>query len=262
MAEAFAAGFSRVRKGYRLNPFRRDKRPAVQDLSLRLAEGEVFGIVGPNGAGKSTTIKILMGFIRPDAGEVEILGRAPSDPEVHAEVGYLPENPCLYEHLTAREHLRFAARITGMRPREARARIDEILERVDLLHAADKPVRSYSKGMTQRAALAYALVHDPRLLVLDEPMSGLDPLGRHLVVEILQEASARGKTILFCSHILTDVERFCTRIGIMNRGRLVAEVTPGELKHRGAGVGAETAAPGAASPLEAFFLEVIRGNRP
>ncbi len=226
---------------------------ALTDLCLDVRPGEVFGIVGRNGAGKSTTLKILMGFLAPDEGEAYLAGRPAGDPAARTVVGFLPENPCLYDNLTAREHLEFALRVAGMAPRRHRERIDRILERVDLLEAADRPVRKYSKGMVQRAALAYALVHEPDILILDEPMSGLDPLGRHLVVNLIQEYHAGGHTILFSSHILTDVERMCDRIAVLDRGRLLAIVTPADL------AGQQDPA-GRMTPLEHFFITTIRQN--
>ncbi|HHK60248.1 MAG TPA: ABC transporter ATP-binding protein [Desulfobacterales bacterium] len=224
---------------------------ALSGLCLEIRRGEVFGIIGRNGAGKSTTLKILMGFLRPDQGEVLLAGRPPTDPAARNIVGFLPENPCLYDNLTAREHLEFALRVAGMSPRRERERIDRALARVSLLEAADRPVRKYSKGMVQRAALAYALVHEPDILVLDEPMSGLDPLGRHLVVELIQEYHAEGHTILFSSHILTDVERMCDRIAILDQGQLKTTVTPDDLT----GI---TDPAGRLSPLEHLFLSTIQ----
>lgn len=235
-----------------ISDFKREKTIALSNLTFSVQKGEVFGIIGPNGAGKSTTLKILMGFIRHDSGTVTLSGRHPSDPLAHRYVGYLPENPCLYEHLTAREHLSFAGRISGLPGSAIKNRIGHLLDMVDLSHAADKPVRGYSKGMTQRAALAYALFHEPEILILDEPMSGLDPLGRQLVVDIIQEYHKGGNTILFCSHILTDVERICDRIGIMDRGKLSAVITPDELKNRHDLQGRK-----AATPLEAFFMDTL-----
>jgi ABC-2 type transport system ATP-binding protein len=241
--------FTHVSKTYRGDLFSPDQK-ALRDLSLAVCSGEVLGVIGPNGAGKSTTLKILLGFVRYDSGQVTLAGLPPTAPEAHSRLGYLPENPCLYDRLTITEQLRFAARVTGLSSSEARIRIGQVLERVDLRAAATIPIRKFSKGMTQRAALAYALLHDPDILILDEPMSGLDPLGREMVVDIIREYRSRRKTILFCSHILTDVERICTRIGIMNRGRLISDLQPADLP-----VQAERFAD--KSPLEAFFLDSI-----
>jgi ABC-2 type transport system ATP-binding protein len=224
---------------------------ALRDLSFAVKRGEVFGIIGPNGAGKSTTLKILMGFIRPDRGSVRLDDQGPSLPAAHRQIGYLPENPCLYENLTLGDHLSFAGRVFGMKAKEIRARMKEILALVDLEQAGSTPIRRFSKGMTQRAALAYALFHRPKILVLDEPMSGLDPLGRQLVVEIIRDYNTQGNTILFCSHILTDVERICDQIAIMNQGRLAATIRPEELKNTPPSEANGT------SPLESIFLKTV-----
>ncbi|MFH0725458.1 MAG: ABC transporter ATP-binding protein [Pseudomonadota bacterium] len=244
--------FDKVAKTYRADLFGK-KTPALSDLSLTVSQGEVFGIIGPNGAGKSTALKILMGFVKYDGGFVSLTGHPPSTPACHEKLGYLPENPCLYENLTVTEQLTFAARISRILRGDRTDRIRKILDRVDLNHAANMPIRRFSKGMTQRAALAYALIHEPDILVLDEPMSGLDPLGRRLVVDIIKEYNEAGHTILFCSHVLTDVERICDRIGIMDKGRLAAVITPDELDRKP--VSNER---GAASPLEAFFMETVK----
>lgn len=228
--------------------------PALHDLSLEIKAGEILGIIGRNGAGKSTTLKILLGFIKHDSGEVRLKNLPPDNPEAHERLGYLPENPCLYENLTITEQLEFAARVAGLSAQAATERIKQVLDRMDLVQVAKTPLRKFSKGMTQRAALAYALMHEPDILILDEPMSGLDPLGRQLVVDIIREYHGQGKTVLFCSHILSDVERICTRIGIMNQGRLVADLRPAELPDVSDSFPDKT-------PLEAFFLHTIANDR-
>jgi ABC-2 type transport system ATP-binding protein len=248
--------FDHVSKTY-ASGVKRQKSIALTHLTYAVEQSEVFGIIGPNGAGKSTAMKILMGFVKRDAGEVRLSGLDPVSPAAHEKIGYLPETPCLYEHLSLREQLRFAGRIARYPTRKTASRIDALLHLVDLPHAADTPIRKYSKGMTQRAALAYALFHEPEILVLDEPMSGLDPLGRQLVVEIIKDYNKRGNTILFCSHILTDVERICDRIGIMNHGRLVSTITPGELDDR---LPRSRSIEGA-STLVSYFLETISQDR-
>ena len=247
--------FSNVKKSYRHN-FTSKGAIALRDLDFEITEGEVFGIIGPNGAGKSTTLKILMGFIRADCGAVSLFGQPPSLAAVHQRIGYLPENPCLYENLTIIDHLYFAARTTGFIG-SVSARIDEILHLVDLTHATRLPIRRFSKGMTQRAALAYALFHEPELLILDEPMSGLDPLGRQLVVNLIRDYHAKGNTILFCSHILSDVERICNRIALMNQGTLLAITTPTQLQANVLPI----ELPKATSPLEAFFYSSLKANK-
>ncbi len=252
----YSIRFSNITKTYK-NDLRLKKTIVLTDLSFHVKKGEVFGIVGPNGAGKSTTLKILMGFVKPDKGEVLLAEKPPSDPSSRSRVGYLPENPCLYNNLTAREHLEFAAQLSDLPRDRAQERIEQVLELVELTHAARLPVRKYSKGMVQRAALAYALFHEPEILILDEPMSGLDPLGRKLVVDIVKDYNKQGNTILFCSHILTDVERICDRIAIMNRGRILTTVTPEELD----GANGNGLTPMEISPLESLFVEQISSDR-
>lgn len=199
---------------------------AVQDVSLDVAEGEVFGFLGPNGAGKSTTIKIMLDLIRPDAGFVTVDGRCTSSPRVRDGIGYLPEHPYYYDYLSARELLQFGGRVAGLDRRLLDNRIEDLLRCVGLEAAALRPLKSYSKGMVQRAGLAYALVHDPSVVILDEPMSGLDPIGRHIVGNIILDLKRQGKTVFFSSHILSDVERFCDRFAIIIGGkvRLIEDV--------------------------------------
>jgi ABC-2 type transport system ATP-binding protein len=245
-----------VTKTFRQGFWQKKSKPALQDLSFAVRRGEVFGIVGPNGAGKSTTIKILMGFVRPDSGQVVVDGRDATDPRSHQQVGYLPENPSLYKNLCVVDHLRFAARLAGLSATKTRERTERVLAAVDLSGSARLPIRRFSKGMTQRAALAYALLLEPQILILDEPMSGLDPLGRQLVVDLIRDYHARGNTILFCSHVLSDVERICTRIGIMHQGRLATITTPEELR-------ALPLEPGQSkTPLETLFLRTVGGGQP
>jgi ABC-2 type transport system ATP-binding protein len=193
---------------------------AIDCLSFDVAAGEVFGLLGPNGAGKSTAIKTLLNFVFPDAGTIEILGLDPSDSGLRKRIGYLPENPCYYKNLTAMELLSFGAEVSGVGRRNTDGRIKEILEKVKLVDAAKRQLKTYSKGMVQRFGLALALIHDPQLVILDEPMSGLDPIGRKLVGDLILEMKAQGKTVLISSHILNDAERFCDRVGIVVGGRL------------------------------------------
>ncbi|WP_305042495.1 ABC transporter ATP-binding protein [Geoalkalibacter sp.] len=193
---------------------------ALQDVSFEVPSGEVFGFLGPNGAGKSTTIKILLNLIRPDAGLATILGTDVRRPELRRQVGFLPENPYFYDYLSAWELLKFGGRTAGMDEAAINKRGVELLERVNLLAAAKRHLRTYSKGMVQRAGLALALIHDPQVVILDEPMSGLDPLGRKMVGDLIMELKSQGKTVLFSSHVLTDVERFCDRAAIIVNGRL------------------------------------------
>jgi len=243
-----------ISKIYKKHLFRASGK-ALDDLSFQVSQGEIFGIIGPNGAGKSTALKILLGFIQQDRGTVIIQGKKPTDSACHARLGYLPENPSLYDQLTITDHLEFAGHISGFSAQRTRDRIHELLDKVNLSHVAGTPIRRFSKGMTQRAALAYALFEEPELLILDEPMSGLDPLGRQLVVDILREYNGKGHTVLFCSHILTDVERICSRIGIMNRGRLAAVIEAGQLPSL-----SRMGNKGDKTPLEDFFLSTIRND--
>lgn len=197
------------------------KVQALQDLCLHVSRGEVFGFLGPNGAGKSTTIKLLLNLIRPDHGKVFLLGQEVCHPEVRKRVGFLPENPYFYDYLTAEELLWFGGRASGVATRILKSRVPQLLHRIGLQSASRRHLRSYSKGMVQRAGLALALVHDPEVVILDEPMSGLDPLGRKLVGDLILELKEQGKTVFFSSHILNDIERFCDRIGIITEGRLL-----------------------------------------
>ncbi|HEY6571729.1 MAG TPA: ABC transporter ATP-binding protein, partial [Candidatus Eisenbacteria bacterium] len=211
-----------LRKTFRdpmtLKPF-----TAVRDVTLELERGEIFGLLGPNGAGKTTTIKMILGLVRPSAGRVLLDGRDPSDPDARRKLGYLPENPCFYDHLTPLEYLDLSGALFGIAPQVRRSRANELLERLGLATHARKPLRKFSKGMTQRVGLAQALINEPTLLVLDEPMSGLDPVGRAEVKALLREQRARGVTVLMSSHVLAETESICNRVGIMKAGAL-AEV--------------------------------------
>lgn len=197
------------------------KNRIIQDISLEVHEGEVFGFIGPNGAGKSTSINMLIGFIRPDRGILKINGLMPDNPAARQKIGYLPENPRFYDHLTAEELLLFAGRASGMAKADVKKEIEPLLSRLELLHAEKRPVRTYSKGMKQRMGLALAMIHDPQIYILDEPMSGLDPLGRNLLKNIILELKEKGKTVFFSTHILNDVEVLCDRIGIINKGKIL-----------------------------------------
>jgi len=205
-----------------LSGFWRRKFVGLKGLDLTVNKGEVFGFVGPNGAGKTTTMKILVGLHSATAGEASIFGVDHRDPESKRSVGFLPERPYFYSHLSARELLRFYGRLFNMGGSPLEARINELLERVDLVKFADIPLRSYSKGMLQRAGIAQALINKPELIILDEPMSGLDPMGRKLIRDIIFEERERGCTVFFSSHILTDVEQICDRVGLIVRGELRA----------------------------------------
>lgn len=196
------------------------KVQALDDVSFCVESGEIFGFLGPNGAGKSTTIKILMGLIRPTSGQALLCDKPSTDILSRQHVGYLPENPALYDFLSGREYLEFVARAFRMSHAEVRSSSSAVLDRLALAQAAGRPIRSYSKGMVQRLGLAQALLHDPEVYVLDEPMSGLDPQGRALVKEIISDLGSRGKTVFFSTHITSDVEKICDRLAIVSQGRL------------------------------------------
>jgi ABC-2 type transport system ATP-binding protein len=199
---------------------RRRRVRAVDDLSLSVNEGEVFGFVGPNGAGKTTTIKMLMGLIHPTRGRAFIFDTPIPSREARARLGYLPEHPAYYEFLTGREALRFFAELAEVPHAERARRCGELLELVGLSRAADLQIRRYSKGMQQRLGIAQALVADPSFVVLDEPMSGLDPVGRKEMRDVIHELKRRGKTVFFSTHILPDVEVLCDRVGVILGGKL------------------------------------------
>jgi ABC-2 type transport system ATP-binding protein len=203
-----------------LDSFSRRKVAALQDLHLQVGRGEVFGFLGPNGAGKSTTIKILIDLIYPDTGRASINGMDVRDKETRRHVGYLPENPYFYDYLSAEELLRFGGRTAGLTAALVKKRSETLLHKVDLFDARKRQLRTYSKGMVQRAGLALALIHDPQVVILDEPMNGLDPIGRKMVGDLIVELKEQGKTVFFSSHILADIERFCDRYGIIVGGRL------------------------------------------
>ncbi len=202
---------------------------ALQEVDLDVPEGSSFGFVGANGAGKTTTIKALMGLQRPTAGGAWIHGVSILDPAARARVGFLPERPYFYEHLSAAEFLDFYARLTDVPASERAPRITRLLERVDLLRFRDVPLGKFSKGMLQRAGLAQALIAEPDLLVLDEPMSGLDPIGRALVRDLILQERKAGRTVFFSSHILADVEAICDHVAMVDRGRLVRQGRVSEL---------------------------------
>uniref|UniRef100_A0A7C4GGH4 ABC transporter ATP-binding protein n=1 Tax=candidate division WOR-3 bacterium TaxID=2052148 RepID=A0A7C4GGH4_UNCW3 len=210
----------RLSKSYRTG-FRMKRTEALVDLSLTVNRGEVFGFLGPNGAGKTTTIKILMGLTSPGGGTARLLGRPPSDYRVRAKVGFLPESPYFYEYLTATEFLVMAAQLSGVPGSDVPSRVREMLRLVRMDHAAGKQMRQLSRGMLQRIGVAQALIHDPELVVLDEPMGGLDPVGRREFRDIMADLRDRGKTVFFSTHILADVEIVCDRVGIISAGRMV-----------------------------------------
>lgn len=209
------------------------KVEGLKGLTLGIKQGEVFGFLGPNGAGKSTTIKMVVGLMRPTGGSVKIMGTNSVEPVARRKVGFLPENPAFYDYLSAREYLRFVGRTYKINGRKLEDRCDEVLALVDLAEAEKRPMRTYSKGMVQRLGLAQALVHDPDILILDEPMSGLDPIGRAMVKGIIKDLKEQGKTVFFSTHITSDVESICDRVAILKKGELQRVDDVGDLLLQG-----------------------------
>jgi ABC-2 type transport system ATP-binding protein len=213
-----AIEISNLSKTFRGKKFERVE--ALKNLSLTIETGEIFGFLGPNGAGKSTTIKTIMGLIRPLSGEASIMGQPTGSPLARKQVGYLPENPAFYDFLSADEYLDFVGRTFGMPSQYLAQRKNEVLAQLELSEASKRPMRSYSKGMVQRLGLAQVLLHEPEVYILDEPMSGLDPLGRVLVKNIILDLKRKGKCVFFSTHITADVESVCDRVGIILKGEL------------------------------------------
>ncbi|WNG29650.1 ABC transporter ATP-binding protein [Cystobacter fuscus] len=216
-------------KTYRLGFFMNRQVRALQSLDLKILPGQVYGLLGPNGAGKSTTIKILLNLVQASSGEARLFGLPPQDREARRRVGYVPENPAPYEYLTGREFVTLAGRLTGMSGKELDDRVEQVLGMVQMTRAASLQIRRYSKGMVQRVALAQALVSKPSLLILDEPTSGLDPVGRRQIRDLILEERHRGTTVLFCTHIIPDVETLCDRVAVLVGGRRVREGSVSEL---------------------------------
>jgi ABC-2 type transport system ATP-binding protein len=204
----------------------------LKGLSFEVARGEIFGFLGPNGAGKTTTIKAITGLVFPDQGTITVCGRPHTDLDAKRSIGFMPESPYVYNHLTGREFLRFAAELLALERGLIEERIQQVLEMVSMALAADRPMRTFSKGMLQRMALAQALLGEPELLILDEPMSGLDPVGRRDVRDIILEQRERGTTVFFSSHIIPDVETICDRVAIVVDGTVRAIGTVRELMAR------------------------------
>lgn len=215
-------------KDYPSGFWRKRMRRSLDSLTLQVGEGEVFGFLGPNGAGKTTTLKLLMGLIFPTAGTARIRGHAIEDVAVHREIGYLPEQPYFYDYLTARELLDYFARLFGYDAAERRNRVMRFLELVGLASSADVQLRKFSKGMLQRAGIAQAILHDPQVVFLDEPMSGLDPVGRREVRDIMLQLKQQGRTVFFSTHILSDAEMLCDRVAVLAGGKLQGIGAPGQ----------------------------------
>lgn len=234
-----------LRVEYRSKELGNQSKVAVNNLSLEVLSGQVFGFLGPNGAGKTTTMNVLLGFVNPTGGKAEIFGVDVREPIARQRIGYLPELTYYYKFLTAEELLRFYARIFKIPKTETEKRIDEILKLVELEHARKRQIKTYSKGMQQRAGLAQALINNPDLLILDEPTSGLDPLGRMKVRDIIRRLRDNGKTVFFSSHELGEVETVCDRISILHQGELKVEGSVSELMQHHQ------------THLEAIFLKVV-----
>jgi ABC-2 type transport system ATP-binding protein len=222
-----------LEKSYSVGFWRKRPKLALRPLRLTIEAGEVFGFLGPNGAGKTTTLKLLLGLVLPTAGTARILGMDMNDPRVKSEIGFLPEQPYFYDHLSARELLHYYGQLSGVPAKGRSARVDKMLARVGLSDSAGVQLRKFSKGMLQRVGLAQAILHDPKLVFLDEPMSGLDPMGRREVRELIQQLRHEGKTVFFSTHILSDAEALCDRVGVIHQGELrgvgsVAELTSEE----------------------------------
>jgi ABC-2 type transport system ATP-binding protein len=222
-------GFQKI---YRVGFWRKTEKVGLKPLFLEVQQGEVFGFLGPNGAGKTTTLKLLMGLIFPTAGTALILAKDWRDPEVRKRIGFLPEQPYFYDQLTARELLDYYGSLSGL-PRSGRGeRISRMLERVGLAESGDVQLRKFSKGMLQRVGIAQAILHDPDVVFLDEPMSGLDPLGRKEVRDLIQSLKQEGKTVFFSTHILSDAEALCDRIAVLHKGELRGTGAVAELVSR------------------------------
>jgi ABC-2 type transport system ATP-binding protein len=203
--------------------FRRKPLRAVDDVSIRIMPGEVYGLIGPNGSGKSTTMKALLGLVAPSSGQCSIYGRDSLKVDSRDEVGFLPENPYFYKHLSGAETLRFYGKLCGLGGRKLEDRVGELLALVDLEGARDRRLGGYSKGMLQRIGLAQALVQEPRLVILDEPTAGVDPLGSRQIRDLILKLRERGITVFLCSHLLEQVQEVCDRVGIIFRGKMVRE---------------------------------------
>jgi len=228
-----AVEITNLTKDYEVGFWRKRKVRALDDLSLSIDEGQIFGFLGANGAGKTTTLKLLMRLIFPTSGAARILGHDIGDVRMHRRIGYLPENPYFYDYLTARELLEYCAELFGFPAAARRKRAADLLARVNLDERRwDTQLRKFSKGMLQRVGLAQSLVNDPEIVFLDEPMSGLDPVGRREVRDLIASLRDEGKTVFMCSHILSDIEVLCDRVAILKRGRLAQEGYLDELRQR------------------------------
>jgi ABC-2 type transport system ATP-binding protein len=237
-------------KDYLLGFWQQRSRRSLDNLTLQVERGEVFGFLGPNGAGKTTTLKLMMGLIFPTSGTARVLGQSIENVAMHRDIGYLPEQPYFYDYLTARELLRYYARFSGYGKAEREQRVDKFLERVGLVQAADVQLRKFSKGMLQRVGIAQAILHDPQVIFLDEPMSGLDPVGRREVRDIILELKREGRTVFFSTHILSDAEMLCDRVAVLVGGKLQGVGAPNEM------------VPAQAGTMEILFAARVGGHLP
>jgi ABC-2 type transport system ATP-binding protein len=209
-----------LEKTYNVGFWRKKPKCALRPLQLAVEEGEIFGFLGPNGAGKTTTLKLLMGLVYPTGGSARILGMEINDPRMKAQIGFLPEQPYFYDYLTARELLEYYAQLSGVAAKERSRKVETVLSRVGLPDVGGVQLRKFSKGMLQRVGIAQAILHDPRLVFFDEPMSGLDPMGRREVRDLMEQLKLEGKTVFFSTHILSDAEALCDRVAIIHLGEL------------------------------------------
>lgn len=230
----------------RVSSFLRNRVRVLDELSLSIGRGETYGLLGPNGAGKTTTLKLLLGLLRPDSGTVTVLGKPAGHPEALGRVGFLPENPYFYSYLTGMEFLDFVASLFGIPKPERKEKLPHLIRLVGIETAKDTPMRKYSKGMLQRLGIAQSLINDPAVIFWDEPMSGLDPIGRRDVRTILLNLKEKGKTIFLNSHLLPDVNEVCDRVGILHKGKLIREDTIANISKGGS-----------YADLEEFFLTAI-----
>jgi ABC-2 type transport system ATP-binding protein len=209
-----------LEKTYSVGFWRQRPKRALKPLHLTVEQGEIFGFLGPNGAGKTTTLKMLMGLVFPSGGSARILGMDINDPQVKAQIGFLPEQPYFYDYLTASELLEYYGRLSGVGVKECRSKVQDVLKKVGLPDVAGLQLRKFSKGMLQRVGIAQAILHDPKVVFLDEPMSGLDPMGRREVRDLIEKLKKNGKTVFFSTHILSDAEALCDRVAIIHLGEL------------------------------------------
>ena len=216
-------------KDYAVGFWRKRMRRSLDNLTLQVEEGEAFGFLGPNGAGKTTTLKLLMSLIFPSSGTARVRGRSIDDVRMHRDIGYLPEQPYFYDYLTARELLDYYARLFGYSAADRRQRVTRFLELVGLADAGNVQLRKFSKGMLQRVGIAQAIIHDPQIIFLDEPMSGLDPVGRREVRDIILDLKRQGRTVFFSTHILSDAEMLCDRVAVLLGGKLQGVGAPEEI---------------------------------